>query len=63
VAAHYFAQAPPDPIAHHRAAERLLDAEAKTALRQFVGAEKHCEVGTRAALAGAVHSIKLSAPH
>src|SRR5438132_812853 len=28
VAAHYLAQAPPDPIAHYRAAQSFLDAEA-----------------------------------
>jgi len=63
VAAHDLAQAPPDTIAHYRAAQGLLDAEAESALRQFVGAEENCEVGTRTALSGAVDSIKLSAPH
>jgi len=63
VAAHHFAQTPPDPIAHHRPAQRLLDAEAEAALRQFIGAEENCEVGTRAALSGAVHGIKLCLPH
>src|SRR6267378_8579322 len=33
VAAHDFAQAPPDTIAHYRAAQNLLDAEAESALR------------------------------
>src|SRR6266480_456262 len=55
--------APPDTIANHRATQRLLDAEAKAALRQFVGAKENCEVGTRAALSGAVYRIKLAAPH
>src|SRR5260370_12002391 len=50
-------------IAPYRAAQGLLDAEAKTALRQFVGAKKNCEVGTRAALSGAVDGVKFSAPH
>src|SRR2546422_9740476 len=63
VAAHDLSQAPPDTITHSRAAQGLLDAEAKTALRQFVGAKKNCEVGTRAALSGAVDGIKFSAPH
>jgi hypothetical protein len=63
VAAHYLAQAPPDTIAHYRAAQGLLDAESETALWQFVGAKKNCEVGTRTALSGAVDSIKFSAPH
>ena len=63
MAAHDLAQAPPDTIAHYRAAQRLLDAESETALRQFVRAEKDCKVGTRTALSGAVDSIKFSAPH
>jgi len=60
---HYLAQAPPDPIAHYRAAQSFLDAEAKTALRQFVGAKENCKVGTRTALSGPVDGIKFSAPH
>jgi hypothetical protein len=63
VAAHQFAQAPPDTIAYYRAAQSRLDAEAEAALRQFIGAEENGEVGTRTALSGAVHCIKLSAPH
>jgi len=54
---------PPDPIAYYRAAQGFLDAEAESALRQFVGAEENSEVGTRTALSGAVDSIKFSAPH
>src|SRR5207245_11215564 len=61
VAAHDLAHAPPDTIAHHRAAQRFLDAEAKTALRQFVRAKENGEVGTRSALSGEVHSIKFFA--
>jgi hypothetical protein len=63
MAAHDLTQAPPDTITHRRAAQRFLDAEAKTALRQFVGAEENSEVGTRTAFSGAVDSIKFSAPH
>jgi hypothetical protein len=63
VAAHHFAQTPPDTIAHHRAAKRFLDAEPKPALRPFVGAEENCEVGTRAALSGTVHGVKLRLPN
>jgi len=63
VAAHDLAQAPPDSIAHYRAAQGLLDAEAETALRQFVGAEENSEVGTRTALSSAVDRIKFSAPY
>jgi len=63
VAAHDLAQAPPDSIAHHRAAESLLDADAEAALRQFIGAKEYCKVGTRAALSGAVDRIKFTASH
>jgi len=63
VATHDLAQSPSHPIAHYRSAQGLLDAEAKSAVRQLIGAKKNREVGTRAALSGAVHSIKLSAPH
>jgi len=63
VAAHYLAQAPPDTIAHYRAAQSFLDAEAEAALGQFVGAKENCEVGTRTALPCAVDGIKLSAPN
>src|SRR5215813_9952954 len=63
VTAHDLAQAPPDTIAHYRAAERFLDAESEAALRQSIGAKESCEVGTRAALSGAVDRIKIAAPH
>jgi len=52
-----------DAIAHHRAAQRLLDAEAEAALRQLVGAKKNSEVGTRPALPRAVHGVELAPPH
>lgn len=60
---HYLPHAPPDAIAHHRTAQSLLDAEAEAAQGQFVSAKKNGVVGTRAALAGAIHSVELSAPH
>src|SRR6266852_2218411 len=63
VATHDFPHAPPDAIAHHRAAEGLLDAEAEAAAGQLIRAKKNGEVGTRAAFPGAVHHVKLSAPH
>jgi hypothetical protein len=63
MAAHYFSHAPPDAIAHHRAAKRLLDAESKSAVRQLVSAKKNREVGIRAAFPGSVHGVKLSATH
>jgi len=58
-----FSQAPPDSIAHNRTAKSLLDAEAETALRQIVRLYKSSEVGTRAALAGAVDGVKLRLLH
>ena len=42
----HFANAPPETIAHHRAAECSLDAEAKAALRQIIRFQEHGEVGT-----------------
>jgi hypothetical protein len=63
MAAHDFPHTPPDAIAHHRAAKCLLDAESKSAVRQFIRAKKNGEVGIRAALSGAVHGVKLSPPH
>src|ERR1700719_350566 len=61
--AHDLSHAPPDAIAHHRAAQRLLDAETEAAARKLIRAKKKGEVGTRAAFPGAVHGIELSAPH
>src|SRR5262249_20833687 len=42
---------------------RFLDADTEAAPRQFIGAKEHCEVGTRAALSGAVYRIKFAAFH
>jgi len=63
VAADDFPQAPPHAVAHYCAAQTLLDAEPKAADRLSTGANENSEVGTRAALAGAVHLIKLAFPH
>jgi hypothetical protein len=63
MAAHDFPHAPPDAIAHHRTAERLLDAESETAMRQLVRAKKNGKVGIRAALPGPVNGVKFSGPH
>jgi hypothetical protein len=63
MAAHNLAHPPPDAIAHYRPAQRLLDAESESAMRQLVRAKKNREVGIRAAFPGAVHGVKLSAPH
>jgi len=63
MAAGDFSNTPPDAIAHHRAAQAFLDAEPKTALRQLIRAKENSEVGTRAPLPGAIHSIEFTAPH
>lgn len=63
MAAHDFAQAPPDTIAHHRVAERFFDAEAEAAQRQGVGAEKNGEMCARAALSGAIDGVEFPAAH
>ena len=63
MAAYDLSNAPPDAIAHHRAAQRFFNAEAEAAHWQLVGAKKNCEVGTGSALPGAVHGIELAAPH
>jgi len=63
MAAHDFPHAPPDAIAHYCAAECLLDAESKAAVRQLVRTKKNGEVGIRAALPSTVYGVKLSAPH
>ena len=63
VAADDFPQAPPHAVAHHRAAQSLLDAEPEAADRLPTGANENSEVRTRAALAGAVDEIELAFPH
>jgi hypothetical protein len=63
MATHDFSNSPPDAIAHHRPAQRLFNAETEAAHRRLVGAGKYCEVGTGAALPGAVHGIEIAAPH
>jgi len=63
MAAHDFSNSPPDAIAHHRPAQRLLNAETEAGYRQLIGAKENCEVGTGSALPGAVHGIELAAPH
>ena len=63
MAADDFPQTPPHAVAHHRAAQGLLDAEPEAAERLSTGANENSEVGTRAAFAGAVHQIKLAFPH
>jgi hypothetical protein len=63
MAAHDLPHAPPNAIAHYCAAQRFLDAESESALRQLIRAKKNGEVGIRAALPGTVHGVKVSAPH
>lgn len=58
--AHNLPQAPPDSIAHYRAAKRFLDAEAEAAVRQRIGAEKNGEVRARAALPGAIDGVEIT---
>jgi len=62
MATHDFAQTPPDTIARHRAAKRFLDADPEAALRQFIGAKEHSEVGTRAALSEIVRCHRAEIP-
>jgi hypothetical protein len=59
----HFSYAPPDAVAHYRAAERSLDAEAKPALRQIIRFQKNGEVGTRAALPVAINSVEIRLAH
>lgn len=63
MAAHDLSNSPPDAITYHRPAQGLLDAETEAAHRQLVDAKENCEVGTRAALSGAVYGIEIAAPH
>ena len=63
MAADDFPQAPPHAVAHYCAAQSLLDAEPEAADRLSTGANENSEVGTRVALAGAVHQIKLALAH
>ena len=63
MAANDLSKSPPDAIAEHRAAQRLLNTETEAAQRQLAGAKEYCEVGTGAAFPGAVYGIELSASH
>jgi hypothetical protein len=56
-------QATANTIAHYRAAESLLNAEAEAALRQLIGAKKSNEVRTGTPSAGAIDSVEISAAH
>lgn len=63
MAADDFPQAPPHAVAHHGAAQGLLDAKPKAARRLSAGSNENSEVGTRAALARAVDFVELALPH
>lgn len=63
VAAHHLAHSSPHAVAHHRASQRLLDAEPEPAQSQFVGSTEYGEVGTRYALSPAIHGVECAAPH
>ena len=63
MAADDFSHTPPHAVAHHRAAQSLFDAEPEAAARLSIGANENSEVGTRTALAGAVHFVELAFPH
>jgi hypothetical protein len=63
MAAYDFSHSAPHAVAHYCPAQRFSDAEAKTALRQFVGAKENSEVGTRAPFPGPVDRVKFSAPN
>jgi len=58
--AHDFTQSPPDAIAHHRAAQCLLNAETEAIQGQFVGTNKDGEVGTGKARTGLINAVKIS---
>ena len=58
-----FAHAPLDAVAYHRATQRLLHADAETAVCQSIGAKKDKELGTRTPLTAAVHCLVVGAAH
>ena len=63
VAADDLAQAPPHAVAHHRAAQCFFDAEPVAAILPPTGVNENSEVGTLAALSGAIHFVDLALPH
>ena len=58
-----FADAPAHAIAHYSAAERALDAKAKTALRHVVRFRKNGEVGIGTTLPMTVNRVEVRFAH
>jgi hypothetical protein len=63
VEANHFAKAAANAIAHHRAAERALDAEAEAAVRQIVRFRENGEVGIGTALPMTVNRVEVCLAH
>jgi len=63
VAAYHFTQSPPDAVAHHRAAQCLLDAEAEAVQGKFVGPNEDGEVAAGNAFSGLVDAVKITSAH
>ena len=63
MAAHHFTQSPPDAVAHHRAAQCLLDAEAEAVQGKFVGTNEDGEVAAGKALSGPVDAVEITSAH
>ena len=63
VTTHDLSQPPPDAIAHYRAAESSLDAEAEAALRQIVRFRENGEVGIGTALPMTVNRVEVRLAH
>jgi len=61
--ANHFANAAADAVAHHRAAESALDAEAEAALRQIVRFRENSEVGIGTALPMTVNRVEVRLAH
>ena len=58
-----FADAPPDPVAHNRAAQCFFYADAETAASRFVWAEENYELRARTPAAATVHGLEFAAAH
>jgi hypothetical protein len=63
VEANHFANAAANAIAHYRAAESALDAEAEAALRQIVRFRENGEVGIGTALPMTVNRVEVRLAH
>jgi hypothetical protein len=58
-----FSDPPADPIAHHRASQRLLHADTETALRCAIGAVKNNELRRALSPAAPVNRFELGAAY